>query len=90
MTKKQIIKNIVQFVAIFTGVLVLAAIDSLEMWTLLVILGLVTAYAVYDFYKWNEEQEARVRSLTPLSEEVAKEYSSFIREPIARMEREGK
>lgn len=90
MTKKQIIKNIVQFVAIFTGVLVVAAIDSLEMWTLLVILGCVVAYAVYDFYKWNEEQEARVRSLTPISEEMAKEYSSFIRETIARMEREGK
>lgn len=90
MTKKQIIKNIVQFVAIFTGVLVVAAIDSLEMWTLLVILGLVTAYAVYDFYKWNEEQEARVRSLTPLSTETAKEYSAFIRETIARMDREGK
>ena len=67
MTKKQIIKNIVQFVAIFTGVLVVAAIDSLEMWTLLVILGLVVAYAVYDFYKWNEEQEALGQQLPLIS-----------------------
>ena len=90
MTKKQIIKNIVQFVAIFTGVLVVAAIDSLEMWTLLVILGIVLAYAVYDFIKWNAEQEARRGSLTQLSNEVAREFSPYIRETIARMDREGK
>ena len=90
MTKKQIVNYIFQFVAIFTGVLLVAAIDSLEIFTLLVILGLVTAYAFYDFYKWNEEQEARIRSLTPLSTETAKEYSAFIRETIARMDSEGK
>ena len=89
MTNK-IIKNIVQFVAIFTGVLVVAAIDSLEMWTLLVILGIVLAYAVYDFIKWNAEQEARRGSLTQLSNEVAREFSPYIRETIARMDREGK
>ena len=89
MTNK-IIKNIVQFVAIFTGVLVLAAIDSLKMWMLLVILGIVLAYAVYDFIKWNAEQEARSGSLTPLSNEVAREFSPYIRETIARMDREGK
>ena len=89
MTNK-IIKNIVQFVAIFTGVLVLAAIDSLKMWMLLVILGIVLAYAVYDFIKWNAEQEARRGSLTQLSNEVAREFSPYIRETIARMDREGK
>ena len=89
MTNK-IIKSIVQFVAIFTGVLVLAAIDSLKMWMLLVILGIVLAYAVYDFTKWNAEQEARRGSLTPLSNEVAREFSPYIRETIARMDREGK
>ena len=89
MTNK-IIKNIVQFVSIFTGVLVLAAIDSLKMWMLLVILGIVLAYAVYDFIKWNAEQEARRGSLTQLSNEVAREFSPYIRETIARMDREGK
>ena len=89
MTNK-IIKNIVQFVSIFTGVLVLAAIDSLKMWMLLVILGIVLAYAVYDFIKWNAEQEARRGSFTQLSNEVAREFSPYIRETIARMDREGK
>ena len=87
---KNTIKNIMQFIAIFTGVLAVSAIDSLEMWTLLVILGLVVAYFVYDFYKWNAEREARRGSLTPISTEVAQEFSPFIRETIARMDREGR
>jgi hypothetical protein len=42
----------------------------------------------YDFYKWNEEQEARCRAIAPLSEEVAREFSPYVRETIARIDRE--
>ena len=84
------IKNIIQFIAIFTGVLVVSAIDSLKISQLLIILGMVMAYFAYDFYKWNEEQEARCRAITPLSTEVAREFSPYIRETIAKMDRDGR
>jgi hypothetical protein len=82
------IKNIIQFIAIFVGVLVVSAIDSFSTSQLLILLGLVIAYFAYDFYKWNEEQEARCRAITPLSDEVAREFSPFVRETIARIDRD--
>jgi len=84
------IKNIIQFIAIFVGVLVVSAIDSFTTAQLFILLGLVVAYFAYDFYKWNEQQEARCRAITPLSEEVAREFSPFVRETIARMDRDGR
>lgn len=84
------IKNIIQFIAIFVGVLVVSAIDSFTTGQLFILLGLVVAYFSYDFYKWNEQQEARCRAITPLSEEVAREFSPFVRETIARMDRDGR
>ena len=84
------IKNIIQFIAIFVGVLVVSAIDSFTIAQLFILFGLVVAYFAYDFYKWNEQQEARCRAITPLSEEVAREFSPFVRETIARMDRDGR
>lgn len=84
------IKNIIQFIAIFVGVLVVSAIDSFTTPQLLILLGLVVAYFAYDFYKWNEEQEARCRAIAPLSKEVAREFSPYVRETIARLDRDGR
>jgi hypothetical protein len=82
------IKNIIQFIAIFVGVLVVSAIDSFTIPQLLLLAGLGLGYIAYDFYKWNEEQEARCRAIAPLSEDVAREFSPYIRETIARIDRE--
>jgi apolipoprotein N-acyltransferase len=82
------IKNIIQFIAIFVGVLVVSAIDSFTTSQLLILVGLAFAYIAYDFYKWNQEQEARCRAIAPLSEEVAREFSPYVRETIARIDRE--
>ena len=82
------IKNVVQFIAIFVGVLVVSAIDSFTIPQLLILVGLSMMYFAYDFYKWNEEQEARCRAIAPIGEEVAREFSPFVRETIARIDRE--
>jgi len=82
------IKNIIQFIAIFVGVLVVSAIDSFTTAQLLILVGLAFAYFAYDFYKWNEEQEARCRAIAPISEEVAREFSPYVRETIARIDRD--
>lgn len=82
------IKNIIQFIAIFVGVLVVSAIDTFTVLQLMILLGFVVAYFIYDFYKWNQEQEARCRAIAPLSDEVAREFSPYIRETIARIDRE--
>lgn len=84
------IKNIIQFIAIFVGVLVVSAIDSFSIPQLLILAGLGLGYIAYDFYKWNAEQEARCRAIAPLSDEVAREFSPFVRETIARMDRDGR
>ena len=82
------IKNIIQFIAIFVGVLVVSAIDSFTIPQLLLLAGLGLAYIMYDFYKWNAEQEARCRAIAPISDEVAREFSPFVRETIARIDRD--
>jgi hypothetical protein len=89
MTKNPI-KNIIHFIAIFCGVLVVSAIDSFTTRQLLILVLLVTAYALYDFYKWNAEQDAKWYSDAPLSHEVAREFSPYIRETLARIERNSK
>jgi hypothetical protein len=82
------IKNIIQFIAIFVGVLLVSAIDSFSIPQLLILVGLGLSYLAYDFYKWNQEQEARCRAIAPLSEDVARDFSPYIRETIARIDRE--
>jgi len=84
------VKNIIAFIAIFCGVLVVSAIDSLTIGQLLILLGLVLAYTAYDFYKWNAEQNARCQAIAPLSHEVARDFSPYIRETLARIERDSK
>lgn len=82
------IKNIIQFIAIFVGVLVVSAIDSFTIAQLMILLGFVFAFVAYDFYKWNEEQEARCRAIAPLSKEVARDFAPHVREMIARLDRD--